>query len=177
MRYNLLIQTKGKIAQIGDTAMTQQLIDLDLFKELIVNHEALFNGSKSAITHLSKNFQDTACFSSIIVNQAYLSRGYAQNDPAHTMFHITKIADDKYTVEVPHGGSILVKPFDHEKWLAYSSVKCPFRKYTGNAKKVIEAINKWQQKRLALVIEHYDNISPALPTTNLAYLNPSIKAA
>lgn len=155
--------------------MTQQVVDLDLFKELIANHEALFNGSASAITHLSKNFQDTACFSSIIVNKAYLSGGYAANDPASTTFHITKIADDKYTVEIPHGGNILVKPFAHESWLAFSSVKCSFRKYTGTAKKVIEAINKWQQKRLVLVIEHYDNISPALPTTNLAYLDPSIK--
>jgi hypothetical protein len=155
--------------------MTQQVVDLDLFKELIVNHEALFNGSASVLTHLSKSFQETAYFSSIIVDKAHLSGNYAANDPAHATFHITKIADDKYTVELPNGGNILVKPFAHESWLAYSSVKCPFRKYTGTAKKVIEAINKWQQKRLALVIEHFDNISPPLSTTNLAYLDPSIK--
>ena len=114
----------------------------------------------------AKYFPDSVCgakFSSSVTpsifincylagNQSELSGGYAVNDLFHCSLCIfikdRKATKDslfgEQTLEMANGSSILTKP--DNKYCVYGSVKVPFRKTTGDAKKLLNYFDKYVRK-------------------------------
>jgi hypothetical protein len=99
-------------------------------------------------------------------NKSELSGGYWENDMFKICFWIHDLPNDfEMTDTLPetmvltnHNSHVLIKP--QSKYLAYDSVKIPFRKTTGNANKIIATFKKYVDKLYDIVNQQIaeDNI-------------------
>lgn len=144
-------------------------IDKEVFNPLVAIHQNLFPQAAAVFKGQSSLCPDTLYFVSTIFSSAHWSNGYMENDPMHQSFIIERLGEDEYSACIQHGGSLLITPRPEERHLAYSMVKCPFRKTQGSAQKIIKAIQAWQEKRLALVIEYKTEIR-GFANSNLNHL-------
>lgn len=142
----------------------EQVIDLNVFAVLVEDHKTRFNGGFALITCGALG-KDTAFFNSTLYSPECWSNNISHNDPMKCHLMIEKVGEDSYVASMNHG-SITIYPRPEDKYMAYSQVKCTFRKTKGNAKKIIAAILKWQEKRLALVKELKSEI-PHIADSNL----------
>lgn len=95
------------------------------------------------------------------------SHGYIENDLVSVLLFIrpkdgklngNDDLKEKLLEITAHQNSFVIKPRENEKWLAYSSVKIPFRKQTGLSDKIVLSINKFFINLKQLLIENKDNI-------------------
>lgn len=133
-----------------------QVIDKSEFESLVNDHKQRFNGAFASITYGALG-KDSIFFNSTIFDEESWSGRIMHNDPMKSHIMIEKVGDDSY-IATSNGTSLLIKPRPEDKYLAYSRVKCTFRKTKGDAKKIINAILKWQEKRLELVKEYKSEI-------------------
>ena len=90
-----------------------------------------------------------------------VSHGYAQNDMFKCGFVIHLDDDAEADSPMPDAtleamsSVIATKPSN--KWLAYDATKVPFRKTTGNAKKLLSTIEKYVQKLANTIHTEYEN--------------------
>jgi len=75
------------------------------------------------------------------------SGGYEQNDCLNCKFIIHDIDKEENYYELEKcASSFHVEPWEHESYLAYSTVKVPYRKLKGNADKIIKGFDKYCKK-------------------------------
>ena len=90
-----------------------------------------------------------------------VSHGYAQNDMFKCGFVIH--LDDNVEADSPmpdatlEAMSSVIATKPSNKWLAYDATKVPFRKTTGNAKKLLSTIEKYVQKLANAIHTEYEN--------------------
>ena len=90
-----------------------------------------------------------------------VSHGYAQNDMFKCGFVIH--LDDNVETDSPmpdatlEAMSSVIATKPSNKWLAYDATKVPFRKTTGNAKKLLSTIEKYVQKLANTIHTEYEN--------------------
>lgn len=142
----------------------EQIANQDTFATLAEDHKKRFNGGFASVTHAALG-KDTLFFNSTLYAPEYWSGGISHNDPMKEHIMIEKVGDDSYIATLD-GGSLTIYPRPEDKYMAYSSIKCRFRKTKGDAKKIIAAILKWQDKRLELVKEVKAEI-PHIEKSNL----------
>jgi hypothetical protein len=143
---------------------TQKNIDKSVFEVLVEDHKQRFNGGYAYVKFAALG-QDTVFFTTTLYAPEFWPNNIAQNDPMKEHIMIEKVGDDDYVATLD-GGRITIWPRPEDKYMAYSSVKCGFRKTKGNAEKIIKSILKWQQKRLELVKELKSEI-PHIEKSNL----------
>jgi hypothetical protein len=78
------------------------------------------------------------------------------NDPLHHSFMITVRGDDKYEARNSIAG-LMVKPSEGS-YLAMDSVKTPFRKTTGDEKRIIKAFERFADRTVKIVKDNVENI-------------------
>lgn len=143
---------------------TEQIANLETFAALVEDHKTRFNGGFASITHAALG-KDTVFFNSTLYSPEHWQNNISHNDPMKEHFMIEKVGDDSYVATLG-GGSLTIYPRPEDKYMAFSSLKCRFRKTKGDAKKIIAAILKWQDKRLELVKEVKAEI-PHIEKSNL----------
>lgn len=134
------------------------------FNVLTAEHKALFPGSWTRMSRDSLNGK-TLIFESTLFNPEVWAYGYKQNDPMHVIFMIECISDNHFKAKLCNG-LLSIKPTEKDKHLMFTNIKCMFRKIEGDAEKILKAIRKWQDKRLALVISNKSQIKN-IENTNL----------
>lgn len=144
-------------------------IEKEVFNPLIHSHLDLFPMSQAKLSGPSKFAPDTLYFISGIFAPEHNSGGYIDNDPFHISLMIERTGENEYTATLSHGGTLLINPRPEERHLAYSIVKCSMRKTKGSAEKVIKAVQAWQQKCRAVVLEHHSEIR-GFANSNLKHL-------
>jgi len=91
-----------------------------------------------------------------------LTNGLKGNDIARQQIVSHDVQEDntfildskgKIKIELNSGGFLAVKPFEHEKWLAYSRVKFGWRNFSATPEKAVVRIAKYFDKMLAIVTE------------------------
>lgn len=143
---------------------TQKNIDKSVFEVLVEDHKQRFNGGYAAVNFAALG-QDTVFFNSTLYAPEFWPNNTSHNDPMKEHIMIEKVGDDEYVATLD-GGRLTIWPRPEDKYMAYSSVKCGFRKTKGNAEKIIKSILKWQQKRIDLVKELKAEI-PHIEQSNL----------
>jgi len=90
-----------------------------------------------------------------------VSHGYAQNDMFKCGFVIhlddNVEADSQMPDATLEAMSSVIATKPSNKWLAYDATKVPFRKTTGNAKKLLSTIEKYVQKLANTIHTEYEN--------------------
>lgn len=142
----------------------EYIIDPTIFQSLVEDHKVRFNNGFASVTIASLG-KDTAFFNSTLYSPEHWTNNISHNDPMKEHIMIEKIGEDSYIATLD-GGSLTIYPRPEDKYMAYSSIKCRFRKTKGDAKKIITAILKWQDKRLELVKEVKAEI-PNIEKSNL----------
>ena len=91
----------------------------------------------------------------LIKNTSELASKIRMNDPVHHRFMIS-IRKDGYQAEILMGG-ISTNP-EAGSYKAMNTIKTPFRKTTGDAKKIVSTFDTFFGRLKSLVKEHKDNI-------------------
>lgn len=135
------------------------------FEVLAEDHRSRFNGGYARISRAALCGQTTVFFDSTLYSPDHWENKIAHNDPMKEHIMIEKVGDDSYIATL-NGGRLTIYPRPDEPYMAFSSVKCGFRKTKGNAKKIVETILRWQKKRFDLVKELKSEI-PHIEKSNL----------
>lgn len=85
-----------------------------------------------------------------------VSNKIRHNDPLHHSFMIFVEGEDSYEANRSMG-RLMVKP-PEDSYLAMGSVKTPFRKTTGDSKKVIKAFERFADRVVKIVRENKEDI-------------------
>lgn len=130
---------------------------ISIFESLVKDHNERFNGGFASLTNANLD-KNTIFFNTTLYSPEHWVNKISHNDPMKAHIMIEKVGEDSYIATLS-GGSLTINVRPEDKYMAYSSLKCGFRKTKGNADKIIKSILKWQDKRLALVKE----VKPEIP--------------
>ena len=144
--------------------MNKFLINAEIFASLVEDHKAKFPNAYAdvKVANLDKA---SLFFSTTIYSPECWVNGISHNDPMREHIMIEQVGEDDYIATLD-GGRLTILPRPEDRGMAFSGINCRFRKTKGNADKIIKAIKKWQDKRLALVKEVKAEI-PNIETSNL----------
>jgi hypothetical protein len=129
----------------------------EVFSSLIEHHKELFCGAFAKVSKAAL-CEDTVFFQTGIFNSESWTNGYAINDPMLENMMIERVGEDEYVATLKDASLSIKATEEERRYYAFSRVKCSFRKTAGSLDKVIKAVKKWQEKRLALVKEYKSEI-------------------
>lgn len=134
------------------------------FREKMIEvYHSKFPDSKCGV-RLWKGLGRSIVINCFLANSASeLSGGYAENDMFNICFWIHDLPDNFEVDDVlpdvmtmtNHNSGMLIAP--ESRYLAYDSVKIPYRKTTGNADKIIASFRKYVDRLYTIINQQIAN--------------------